>query len=436
MPNQPTMNRPSSASFRRPVFIYLTNLVGGAEYMFLRRAESARRLGLDPVIITVPGPMDEAYLRTARVIHLDAQVFGRFAFTHAMAEELADELVVMLGADPCHIEATGMPGYYFGDLVARRIPGSECLLHAIAPRMVPLRRPPGWADLWRSPSRCWQGLRGRLPYREVEALAASGRFLSVNQECADTSASQLGLDSLQAILTPLSVGTTDAASAAVIQEKFVLSVCRLDGRMKAYVEGLIRMWPAILRGHPSLRLKIVGDGPAKESYVALAAATGVASSVDFLGTLDNAALSGLYASAEAFVGMGTAAIEASMFGAPAIIAVENETACLTPGCFGDPDVKGFGEYVPGQSYLPARDLLMGLLADGERRAVVAGRGREHALRLHHPDACDRRLAELLTKSYGPPVAFPAPMIRPRQVLANLLTGRLSRRPLAAWAGNA
>lgn len=435
MPTQPTMNRPSSAPSRRPIFIYLTNLVGGAEYMFLRRAESARRLGQDPVIITVPGPMDEAYRRTAKVIHLDPQVFGRFAFTHEMAEELADELAAMLGKAPCHIETTGMPGYYFGDLVARQIPGSECLLHAIAPRMVPLRRPPGWADLWRSPSRCWQGVRGRLPYREVEALAASGRFLSVNQECADTSARQLGLASLPAVLTPLSVGTTEAVSSVDCQEKFVLSVCRLDGRMKAYVEGLIRMWPAVLREHPSLRLKIVGDGPAKESYVALAAASGVAPSVDFLGTLDNAVLTGLYASAEAFVGMGTAAIEASMCGAVAIIAVENESACLTPGCFGDPEVKGFGEHVPGQSYVPAQDLLMGLLVDGARRAAVAERGRQHSLRTHHPDACDQRMAELLTKTYGAPVAVPAPMIRPRQVLANLLAGRLSRRPLAAWSGN-
>jgi hypothetical protein len=406
------------------------------EYMYLRRAESARRLGLDPVIITVPGPMDEAYLRTAKVVHLDPKVFGRFAFTHGMAEELADELAAMLGRAPCHIEATGMPAYYFGDLVSRRIPGSECLLHVTAPREAPRRHPPELSQLWRSPYRFLQALRGRRFYFELEALAASGRFLSVNEACADTAAHQLGLDSLQAILTPLSVGTTETTSATAFQEKFVLSVCRLDGRTKSYVEGLIRMWPAILRGHPSLRLKIVGDGPAKESYVALAVATGVASSVDFLGTLDNAALSGLYASAEAFIGMGTAAIEASMLGAPAIIAVENEPACLTPGCFGDPDVKGFGEHVPGQSYLPAQDLLMGLLVDGGRRAAVAERGRQHALRTHHPDACDRRLAELLTKSYGAPVVFPAPMIRPRQVLVNLLTGRLSRRPLAAWAGNA
>jgi hypothetical protein len=378
--------------------------------------------------------MDEAYLAAAKVIHLDPKVFGRLAFTHGMAEGLADELAAMLGQAPCHIEATGMPAYYFGDLVARRISGSECLLHATAPREAPRRRPPDLSDLWRNPGRFLQALRGRRFYFELGALAGSGRFLSVNEVCADTAARQVGLDSLPAVLTPLSIGVVRPSAASDSMGRFVLSVSRLDGRMKAYVEGLIRMWPAILQEHPSMRLKIVGDGPAKESYAGLAAAIGIASSVDFLGTLGNDALSGLYASADAFVGMGTAAIEASISGAPAIIAVENEKACLSPGCFGDPSLRGFGEHVPGQACSRVQEILLELLANHEHRAAVADRGRRHALHLHHPDVCDQRLAVLLTKTYGKRVVFPAPMIRPRQVLANLFAGRLFRRPFAVWAG--
>ena len=52
-------------SLRRPIFIYSGNHVGGGEYLCLRRAEAAVRLGLRPVIITSPGPMDEAYRRVA-----------------------------------------------------------------------------------------------------------------------------------------------------------------------------------------------------------------------------------------------------------------------------------------------------------------------------------------------------------------------------------
>jgi glycosyltransferase involved in cell wall biosynthesis len=416
---------------RRPVFIYLVNLVGGAEYMFLRRAESARRLGLDPVIVTVPGDMDAAYLRAAKVIHLDPRVFGRFAYTRRLGEELADELAAMLGPGPCHFEATGMPGFHVGAMAARRIPGSECLMHAIIPRMTPLRHPPSLKDLWRDPRRFWQGLRGRLPYPEIVALAESGRLLSVNQECVDTSAQQVGRPSLPAVIVPLSVGTLAGPDAP--RGGFVLSACRLDGKMKAYVDGLIRSWPAILRARPGLRLKIVGDGPARATHAALAEALGVAGAVDFLGTLDNADLAGLYASADVFVGMGTAAIEASMHGAPVIIAVENEPACLTPGCFGDPALKGFGEKVPGQALAPAQALLEALLADDVRRDAVAERGRLFALRTHHPDACDERLADLLSAGFGAPVELPAPLMRPLQVLANFLMGRLARRPLARWA---
>lgn len=420
---------------RRPVFIYLANLVGGTEYMYLRRAESARRLGLDPVIITVPGPMDEAYLKAAKVIHVTPEVFGKFAFTHGAARAMADEVVRLLGPAPCHVEATGMPAFYYGALIAERIHGSECLFHLTAPRTTPLRRPPTPSDLWRAPRRFWQGLRGRRPYGELAALAASGRLLAINQECADTSAAQLGLATLPARLTPLSVGTVGAEAVAA-KEDFILSVARMDGTMKAYVEGLIRLWPSLLLAHPTLRLRLVGDGPAKAGYVALAARLGVASSVDFLGTMENRALAGLYGAARVFVGMGTAAIEAALRGTPAIIAVEGEKACLTPGCFGDPSVRGFGEHLPGQALGPVADLLAALLTDEPRHAFVAERGRRHALSTHHPDACDRRLAELLSASYGPPVPLPAPWIRPRQVLVNFLCGRLRRRPHAKWAAPA
>lgn len=425
----------SRSDLRRPVFIYLANLVGGTEYMYLRRAESARRLGLDPVIITVPGAMDDAYFRSAKVIHVSPAIFGKFAFTHAAAREMADEIASLLGPTPCHIEATGMPAFYFGDLITRRIPGSECLLHLTAPRTTPLRRPAELQDLWQAPRRFWQGLRGRLPYSEVIELAATGRLLSVNQECADTSAEQVGIASLPARLTPLSVGMAVPESAST-KAAFVLSVARLDGKMKAYVEGLIRMWPAMLQAHPRMRLKIVGDGPARAGYVALAQELGVAPSVDFLGTLDGPELSLLYAGADVFVGMGTAAIEAAMHGAPAIIAVENEKACLTPGCFGDPAVRGFGERLPGQTLGPVRDLLGALLAEEDRRLAAAEKGRVVALSTHHPDACDQRLSALLSASYGPPVEVPAPMARPRQVLVNFLRGRFLRRPYATWAARA
>ena len=48
----------------------------------------------------------------------------------------------------------------------------------------------------------------------------------------------------------------------------------------------------------------------------LRSSSGVAGSVDFLGTLAPEALPGLYAGATAFIGMGTAAVEAAMQGAP------------------------------------------------------------------------------------------------------------------------
>ena len=78
---------------RRPIFIYDKNKVGGGEHLFLRRAQSAKRLGLDPVVITIPGAMDEAYRRTARLIHLPKPLLSKCGLTASLGERVADQLV-------------------------------------------------------------------------------------------------------------------------------------------------------------------------------------------------------------------------------------------------------------------------------------------------------------------------------------------------------
>jgi hypothetical protein len=71
---------PTAPLLRRPVFIYGNNVVGGAEYMFLRRAEAARRLGLEPVIITPPGAMDAKYRAVARVLHAPRPLLAKAGY--------------------------------------------------------------------------------------------------------------------------------------------------------------------------------------------------------------------------------------------------------------------------------------------------------------------------------------------------------------------
>ncbi len=418
-------------SLRRPIFIYSGNHVGGGEYLCLRRAEAAVRLGLRPVIITSPGPMDEAYRRVARLLHVDAAIFNRPAFTPGIAAAVADDLAALLGPAPSHIEVTGLPDSYFASLLARRLPGSDYSLLIIRPGTVLTRAWPTWRDLLPDPRAAWRALQGRKENGVLRALAAQGRVLAVNQACADDAARLAGLPSLEAALEPVIVPCGPVLRTAVPAcPPYLLTVARIDGIMKGYVRGLVEAFAELVRAHPGLRLKVVGDGPDRPATEELAARLGVAGSVDFLGTLAPEALPGLYAGATAFIGMGTAAVEAAMQGAPTVVALAYDVTCRSPGYFGEPGLQGFGEDVPGQPKRAVLELLRPLLAeDGLARRVVE-RGQAHAFAEHHPAAATERLRALLSRPAVAPTPHPWPLPKWRRLLGSLSRGYAWRRPLA------
>jgi glycosyltransferase involved in cell wall biosynthesis len=419
---------------RRPIFIYSGNHVGGGEYLCLRRAECAVRLGLKPVIITSPGPMDAEYRRVARLLHVDAAIFNRPAFTPGMAAAVADDLVTLLGPEPSHIEVTGLPDSYFASLLARRLPDSDYSLLIIRPGTVLSRAWPSWADLLPDPRRFLHALKGRKENGVLGALSAQGRILAVNQPCADDAARLAGLPAIVADIEPVIVPLAESVTAQAPGEApYLLTVARIDGIMKGYVRGLVVAFAALRADFPALRLKIVGDGPDRPATEALAERLGVTAAVDFVGTLPPSALPPFYRGATAFVGMGTAACEAAMHGAPVVLALAYDQECRTPGCFGEPGVEGFGEVVPGQAKRPVLDVLRPLLADPAEARQVASRGQTQALADHHPDAATERLRRLLGRPAVTPVPHPYPLPKLRLLLRNVLSGVARRCPLAREA---
>ena len=407
---------------RRPIFIYDKNKVGGGEHLFLRRAQSARRLGLDPVVITLPGAMDEAYRRTARLIHLPKPLLSKCGLTASLGERAADQLVELLGSAPSSIEATGMPSLYLASLLSERLPSSDHLFFAIGPRPAPRHRRPALADALACPGEFWRGIRGKAYYPELADLAARGRFLSVNPACAVDAEKQLGVPMPGTSVEPVTFSMPErGTTAAGIAAPYVLSVSRLDGGMKAYVEGLIRDFRQMAAQRPGLRLVVVGDGPAMSTLrrVAEAHAAGL---VDFLGTLPNEQLSPLYAGCEVFVGMGTAAVEAAMHGVPVVIAVESEPRGRSPGIWGDPQLVGFGEAVPGQAVRPLVEMVAPLLQDRAAAKVLAERGRIHSDTLHGPARLDERMRTLLASPASRGATLPCPWPEPHWLAWNILSG--------------
>lgn len=421
------------AGIRRPIFIYGKNQVGGAEYLFLRRAECAARLGVEPVIITVPGPMDERYRRVAKVIHVDPRIFSRPAFTPAMAAAAADDMVAILGLTPSHIEATSVVDAYFASLLSSRLPDTDFSLLIIRPGTTLARAWPKTSDIFSSPVTFFNALRGKKDNGMLAQLAASGRVLSVNHACADDAARLAGLPGMPVILAPVILPAPQPVTALSPGEPYLLSVSRLDGRMKSYVEGLIGAFAELRHTHPGLRLKIVGDGPGISSVRRKTLEAGVVDSTEFLGTLPSDALAPFYAEARAFVGMGTSACEAAMYGAPVVLALAYQAEGLSPGYYGQPGVEGFGEDIPGQKKTPLIDLLRPLISDEAFRSETARRGQMRAFKDHHPDSAVIAMRNLLARPSAKPVLAPWPVPRFSRLLSNLVLRVGLRRPLARLA---
>jgi glycosyltransferase involved in cell wall biosynthesis len=416
----------AGATPRRPVFIYDKNKVGGGEHLFLRRAEAARRLGLDPVIVTFPGAMDAAYRRAARLVHVPKPLLAKCGLTPALGERLADQLAATIGDRPSSIEATGMPALYLASLLSARWPGSDHSFYAIGPRPVPRHRPPRLADLAGRPRDFLKALAGRACYGELADLAARGRFLSVNLPCVRDAETQLGVPLPGAVLHPVAFAPPTLRHQPDAARPYLLSVSRLDGGMKAYVEGLVRLLPELRAMRPELRLILVGDGPARGALEQLAAGA-PAGAVEFRGSLPNEALGPLYAGCEVFVGMGTAAIEAAMHGAPVVIAAESEPRGLSPGCFGEPGLVGFGENVPGQVVRPFRELLGPLLRDPAQARAIAERGRLLAENLHGSEGLERRLRAFLSTPPSRGATLPCPWPEAHRLALTLAAGYAWRR---------
>lgn len=399
---------------RRPIYVYGGNLVGGGEHLILNRAKCAASLGLRPAIVTSPGPMDGLYRKVARLIHVDAPLINRLSCTPALARRVAGQVADLLGHEPSHIEATGVPDTYFASLLAEKLPQTDYYLLIIRPGTRLARAWPTLSDLWPSPGRLWQALKGRKDNGVLFALSTSRKILSVNAACANDAARLAGLEHVYADIHPVIVPCHPVGRACCnATGPYLLTVSRLDGGMKSYVEGLIITFGQLAEEYPSLRLLIVGDGPARARLEALANRMGISARVDFLGTQSTGELANLYARAIAFVGMGTAICESAMHGVPSIVALAYNPSAESPGYFGDPSIQGFGEEVEGQPKRPLIDWLRPVLLNPSLGKSIGNRGRILALSENSVEGAIARIEQLLSRPYvgGPPHPWPMPRLK-------------------------
>lgn len=103
------------------------------------------------------------------------------------------------------------------------------------------------------------------------------------------------------------------------QQRYVLFVGRLV-KTKG-VDVLLTAWSDVIRQQPNIKLCIIGEGPERDYLIDLTEKMGIRSSVDFLLTIPNNAISRYYANSEMLVlpshheGLGIVLIEAAACGA-------------------------------------------------------------------------------------------------------------------------
>jgi phosphatidylinositol alpha-1,6-mannosyltransferase len=163
----------------------------------------------------------------------------------------------------------------------------------------------------------------------------------------------------------------------------VLCVSRLVTRKGQ--DMLVRALPAIRRQVPGATLLLVGDGPRRKALHRLAVAGGVADAVVCTGSVPWSELPAYYAAGDVFAmpcrtrghgldveGLGLVFLEAAATGLPLVVGDAGgarETVC--PG--------KTGELVNGRDVAALSRVIVTLLADPERAAMMGRRGREWML---------------------------------------------------------
>jgi glycosyltransferase involved in cell wall biosynthesis len=165
---------------------------------------------------------------------------------------------------------------------------------------------------------------------------------------------------------------------------------------------VIAALPGLIRRHPDLRYRIIGDGPEREPLRVLAARLGVADHVELTGALSHAEAVAEAQTATLFVlasvseAFGVSYIEAMAGGVPAI------------GCHGEDGPEEIARWGAGLELVPPRDpgalsaTLDALLSAPERRAELRRGARSTVQESFTWDGCGRATVAVYATALRPP----------------------------------
>ncbi|RON06734.1 hypothetical protein BK659_20850 [Pseudomonas brassicacearum] len=134
---------------------------------------------------------------------------------------------------------------------------------------------------------------------------------------------------------------------------------------KSYNRHVISLLPELKKVRPNLVYEIYGSGSYEPELLKLVSSLSLESSVKFKGVIAYEEIPNVLKGALAFVGSGTAIIEASALGVPSIIGIESTTDPITYGFLSDIEGFSYNELNVNQESCLIKDKLLSIIQSGD-----------------------------------------------------------------------
>lgn len=343
----------------RILFLYDNLQLGGIQTLMVRLAErlSSRGSGIFLLLNRAGGSELPSRVAASGKVVIEKTTLNvplRFR------SSLSCQPDVIMAFDTCSlIEAVSLSQHCF--------PGARVVVGVYHPRefCVPPKR---------------QRLRDRLGSRILRDMPREN-ILFMNEHCRAEHAERLGDWFAKSWIVPLPVDLSrySANQRRRVQPNKLVSIGRLTS-FKTYNRTMIPLLAEMRRNGHRYQYDIYGDGPERGLIHDLIQRHDVGEFVRLHGEVPYRDLPAVLEDAHAFIGMGTALVEASACGVPSIVAVESARAPETYGFFHELEDLNTGENVTGRAAHRIRDKILELPSEGPEYNEHCERARRKARR--------------------------------------------------------
>lgn len=373
---------------RRICYVCTWNHLGGTETLILRHLQWLREKGHIGLVISPEGAMSDAYRSSAATfVELTESQADSVSMNDDELAARNDSIANAIGRDaPCHFIVFNLDGLHMAAELCSLIKASALSVYLV-----------------------FDDIFGPKRFEKLEEMNAQGMVIAMNEGCLEGHRRRYGYKLENSILVPLPMVVPKPMRAKDDDnECVILTVARLVD-MKGYIEGLISDFSDIAKtANIPCRLIVVGDGPLRHKFVKAARRSGLASRIEFVGSIPYKDLAAYYSQAHIYVGMGTTLLEAAAAGVPSVIATAYTKDFLTPGIFGPGSGLGLGEPFCDSPQTPGRELLRHLIVSPAARTSAGVAGRAKVLSDFEQDVVMQKFLGQLNQSAFRVERFPRP----------------------------